>query len=136
MTMRLPHRRPRLLSTIVNPLSGKISYRAPLGRCTATGACMTGRPGVVSANPVTWDIYEARPGALIVTSEERCALALLANDPNGVTEAMLVAHGFAVSMLARLVVDRLVIARHEIGGRTMDVVRVKITDAGRAALRG
>jgi hypothetical protein len=39
-------------------------------------------------------------------------------------------------MLARLVVDRLVIARHEIGGRMMDVVRVKITDAGRAALRG
>ena len=71
-----------------------------------------------------------------MTSEERRALALLANDPNGVTEAMLVAHGFAVSMLARLVVDRLVIARHEIGGRTMDVVRVKITSAGRAALRG
>ena len=71
-----------------------------------------------------------------MTSEERRALALLANDPNGVTEAMLVAHGFAVSMLARLVVDRLVIARREIGGRTMDVVRVKITSAGRAALRG
>jgi DNA-binding PadR family transcriptional regulator len=48
---------------------------------------------------------------------------------------MLVAHGFAVSMLARLVVDGLVIARHEIGGRTMDVAWVKITNAGRAALR-
>jgi len=70
-----------------------------------------------------------------VTSEEHRALAFLANDPNGVTEAMLLAHGFAVSMLARLVVDGLVIARHEIGGPTMDVVRVKITNAGRSALR-
>src|ERR1700730_2482594 len=39
-------------------------------------------------------------GGHLVTSEERRALALLANDPNGVTEAMLAAHGFAVSMLA------------------------------------
>jgi DNA-binding PadR family transcriptional regulator len=38
-------------------------------------------------------------------------------------------------MLARLVVDGLVIARHEAGSRKMDVVRVKITDAGRTALR-
>jgi hypothetical protein len=66
-----------------------------------------------------------------VTGEERRALALLANDPNGVTEAMLVAHGFAVSMLARLVVDGLVVARHEAGRRTVDIVRVKITDAAR-----
>jgi hypothetical protein len=68
-----------------------------------------------------------------VTSEERRALALLANDPNGATEATLVAHGFPISMLARLVVGRLVIARHE-GCGPLDVVRVKITDAGRAAL--
>jgi DNA-binding PadR family transcriptional regulator len=69
-----------------------------------------------------------------VTSEEHRALAFLANDPNGVTEAMLVAHGFAVPMLARLVVDGLVIARHE-ASRGSDVVRVKITNAGRAALK-
>jgi len=71
-----------------------------------------------------------------VTSEERRALTLLANDPNGVTEAKLVEQGFSVPMLARLVVDGLVIARHEAGDRMMDVVRVKITNAGRAALRG
>jgi hypothetical protein len=80
-------------------------------------------------------ITDERPAGTGVTREERRALALLANDPNGVTEAMLVAHGFAVSMLARLAVDGLVIARHEIGGSTMDVVRVKITNAGRAALK-
>src|ERR1700730_9351796 len=45
-----------------------------------------------------------------VTSEERCVLALLANDPNGATEATLVAEGFSISMLARLVVDGFVIA--------------------------
>jgi hypothetical protein len=33
------------------------------------------------------------------------------------------------------VVEGLVIGRHEAGGRTLDVVRVKITDAGRAALK-
>ena len=70
-----------------------------------------------------------------MTSEERRALTLLANDPNGATEAMLVAQGFSMSMLARVVVDGLVTARHEGGGRTMDVVRVKITDAGRASLK-
>ena len=71
-----------------------------------------------------------------MTSEERRALALLANDPNGATEAQLVEQGFSVPMLARLVVDGLVVARHEAGGRTVDIVRVKITDAGRAALKG
>ena len=81
-------------------------------------------------------ITDERPAGTGVTPEERRALALLANDPNGATEAMLIAQGFSVPMLARLVVDRLVIARHEIGGRMMDVVRVEITDAGGAALRG
>jgi hypothetical protein len=70
-----------------------------------------------------------------VISEARRALALLANDPNGATEATLVEQGFSIPMLARLVVDGLVVARHEAGGRTLDVVRVKITDAGRAALK-
>jgi len=37
-----------------------------------------------------------------VTSEERRALALLANDPNGATEARLVEQGFSVPMLAAL----------------------------------
>ena len=82
----------------------------------------------------TWD--EMERGGQLVTSEERRALALVANDPNGATEAMLIAQGFSISMLARLVVDGLVIARHETGGRTVDIVRVKITDAGRAALKG
>ena len=81
-------------------------------------------------------ITDERPAGTGVTREERRALAFLANDPNGVTEAMLLAHGFAVSALARLVVDGLAIARHETGGRMMDVVRVKITNAGRAALKG
>ena len=71
-----------------------------------------------------------------VTTEERRALALLANDPNGATEAQLIAHDFSVGMLARLVVDGLVIARHEGGGQTVDVVRVKITDAGIPVLAG
>jgi hypothetical protein len=68
-----------------------------------------------------------------VTHEERRALALLANDTNGATEAMLVAQGFSISMLARLVVDGLVIARHEAGahGQRRDHPRSIPTAAGR-----
>ena len=43
------------------------------------------------------------------------------NDPNGVTEVKLVEQGFSVPMLARFVVDGLVIAKHEAGDRKMDV---------------
>jgi hypothetical protein len=88
---------------------------------------------------ILWQITDAGrdgTGGHLVTSEERRALEFLANDASGAIEATLVAHGFSVPMLARLVVDGLVVARHEAGGRTADVVRVKITDAGRAALKG
>jgi hypothetical protein len=40
----------------------------------------------------------------------RRALALLASDPNGATEATLVAEGFSISTLARLVINGFVIA--------------------------
>jgi hypothetical protein len=71
--------------------------------------------------------------------EQRRALTLLAGDPHGATEEMLMARGFTSAMLASLIVNGLATARHEMvraGARTVDVVRVQITDAGRKALKG
>jgi hypothetical protein len=67
------------------------------------------------------------------------ALELLAASRDGCTEAIMVAHGFAVDMLADLISAGLATARIErvmAGGRSIDVVRVRITDAGRRALAG
>ena len=70
-------------------------------------------------------------------SERGRALRLLAGEPEGVIEAMMLARGFRVELLVDLCVADLVIATVErmvAGGRTVEVVRLKITDAGRQAL--
>jgi hypothetical protein len=59
----------------------------------------------------------------IPPATRRRALELIAWSPDGMTEAMLLAHGFTVEMLVELV-------------RAGGVARVKITEAGRRALRG
>jgi hypothetical protein len=70
-------------------------------------------------------------------SPKRCALELLADAPEGVTEALMLAHGFPVSLLADLCMGGLAIAmvdRMVAGGCTIEVVRLKITAAGRRVL--
>jgi len=72
-------------------------------------------------------------------SAEQCrALAMLADaGQNGATEALLLAHGFWHEMLAELVAAGLATARRETmkaGGRTIEVERYRITDAGRSAI--
>jgi hypothetical protein len=68
------------------------------------------------------------------------ALAMLADaGPRGATEAVLIANGFPVAVLAGLVRDGLAhvavsTVRAGAGGRKVDVVRMQITDAGRRAL--
>jgi hypothetical protein len=42
-----------------------------------------------------------------LSDEQRRALRLLSRSPNGCTEAILLAHGFEVAMLGKLVLDRL-----------------------------
>jgi len=62
---------------------------------------------------------------------------LLAASPDGATEAILLAHGITVEMLADMVRAGLATAKAErvvAGGRSMEVVRVRITEAGRRAL--
>jgi hypothetical protein len=51
----------------------------------------------------------------------------------------MLAHGFRVGLLVDLCMSKLAIATPEhiiAGGRTVEVVRLKITDAGRRALTG
>jgi hypothetical protein len=73
-----------------------------------------------------------------LSAEQRQALELLASDPHGATEELLVlAHGFDSDMIAGLVRAKLATARRDIvkaGGKTVEVVRITITDAGRRAI--
>ena len=67
----------------------------------------------------------------------RRALELLAGNALGVTEALMLAHGFTLRMLAGLV--RVGLAREQrgvfgAGGKTIKIVRVEITAAGRRAI--
>jgi hypothetical protein len=76
-----------------------------------------------------------------LSNEQRHALALLANFPHGVTEELLVlAHGFDRSLIAGLVHEGFATAEREVitgpGRRVIEVVRIRITDAGRMALEG
>jgi hypothetical protein len=71
--------------------------------------------------------------------EQRRALELLASSPHGVTEALMLAHWFTVTMLAGLVRAGLATAQREVvkaGRPTIKVERYRITDAGRRALEG
>ena len=71
--------------------------------------------------------------------ERSSALALLAERPDGCTRAILLARGFPLSLLNRLLRAGLAtshIKREERGDKSIEIVRVKITEAGRAALSG
>jgi hypothetical protein len=62
-----------------------------------------------------------------------------AGSPLGVTEAVMLAHGFTTDLLIDLVHTGLATATPETvhaGKRPIEVVRVRITDAGRLALAG
>jgi hypothetical protein len=67
-------------------------------------------------------------------------LELLASSPHGATEALHVrAHGFSGDMIASLVGAGLATTERETmkaGAEPIEVVRVRITDAGRSAIEG
>jgi hypothetical protein len=75
-----------------------------------------------------------------LSTEQRQALELLASDPHGAGEELLVvAHGFDSDMIAGLVRSGFATANREImkaGGKTIEFVRITITDAGRRAIEG
>ena len=69
--------------------------------------------------------------------DRRRALELLAASHDGYTEALMLAHGFPVPLLVDLCIAGLAIATPEpmvAGGRPVEVVRMKITEAGRQAI--
>jgi hypothetical protein len=71
-----------------------------------------------------------------LAADQGQALRLLANSQR--TESIMLAHGFTISMLDGLVGAGLAIAESEFvfaGQRTVKVVRMRMTDAGRRALR-
>jgi hypothetical protein len=62
---------------------------------------------------------------------------LLASCPEGCTEAVMLAHGFTVRQMLELVRDGLATASAErvvAGGKSIEIARVKITEAGRQIL--
>jgi hypothetical protein len=68
--------------------------------------------------------------------DRRRALELLVGSPDGCTEAILAAHGFTIEQMADLVESGLATARAErvvAGSRRLEVVRLRITVAGRRA---
>jgi hypothetical protein len=69
--------------------------------------------------------------------DRRRALELLASCRDGCAAAILIAHGFTIEQMAELVRDGLATAHSQrviVGRRTIEVARVKITEAGRQAL--
>jgi hypothetical protein len=76
-----------------------------------------------------------------LNADQRRALVLLSEaGPYGYTEHVLIVHGFTKQLLADLVRDGLATRTPETvragGGRSVDVARLRITDAGRRAMEG
>jgi hypothetical protein len=72
----------------------------------------------------------------ILKPDRRRALELLASCRVGCTESMMLAHGFTIPQMAESVHAGLATATAErvvVGRRTIEVARVRTTDAGRRA---
>jgi hypothetical protein len=73
-----------------------------------------------------------------MTRDHRRLLELLAESPEGCTEAaLLTAHGFTIAAIVGLIKARLVTATLEqiiAGQKSVGIMRVRITDVGRSAL--
>jgi hypothetical protein len=76
-----------------------------------------------------------RPRKRRLGGEQRRALRLLACSPFGATEAVMHVHGFTRQMLAKLVRAGFATAQSETG-KAIAVGSIRITAAGRSALKG
>jgi hypothetical protein len=69
---------------------------------------------------------------------QRRALELLAASPDGVAEGIMIAHGFTIEQMVELVSAGLASASSKrvlAGSHAIEVATVRITDAGRRALK-
>ena len=92
----------------------------------------TGRGANHGRAPMRRPYHYRRPNP-----DRRRALELLAGSRYGYTKAILRAHGFSIDMMIELVKAGLATTKRErmvADGRQTDVVRVRITDAGRQTL--
>jgi hypothetical protein len=75
-----------------------------------------------------------------LSAEQRRALTLVASSRHGINEQMLARSlGFSSAVLASLVRRRLAARERELvmaGGKAIEVVRIRITEAGRKAIEG
>jgi hypothetical protein len=82
----------------------------------------------------------AKPPRRLNPPHRRRALELLASSPHGGTKKVLeVAHGVDTDMIAGLVRAGLAAEERDVmkaGGKTIEVVRIRITEAGRKAIEG
>jgi hypothetical protein len=97
-----------------------------------------GEPGAPASPPwyVMLVCYD-RLGMPAHSDEWRRALEVLANSPEGATEALLFAHGFMYETITGLVDSGLAISTTGptlAGGRLVEVTRITITYRGRVAL--
>jgi hypothetical protein len=72
-----------------------------------------------------------------LSPKARRALELLANNPQGITEDLLLAHGFSRRMLAGFLRSELATWNYQTvmaGGRRIEVNYMTITEAGRRAI--
>ena len=73
-----------------------------------------------------------------LSSEQRRVLRLLSDaEPHGIAEALWAAHEFSAELLSDLVMGGLATMTGETlqaGGRAIEVVRVRITEAGQRAI--
>jgi hypothetical protein len=72
-----------------------------------------------------------------LSQKARYALELLTVDPRGLAEPLLLTYGFTRKMLAGLVNAGLATTQHQtvrVRGQSVEVVRLRITEAGQRAL--
>jgi hypothetical protein len=127
-------------ATLQQQLAGRLAL-PQLWRCTASrahGRSIVSRRQLARAGGG----FNAAAGAVVrpmmLSPEQRRALAMLATGGhNGETQPFLVAHGFGGAMITGLVNRSLLIMTLEkirAGGKMIEVVKVRITEAGREAL--
>jgi hypothetical protein len=81
----------------------------------------------------------APPRKAHLSENARHALELLAIDPRGLAEPLLLTYGFSHKMVAGLVRSGLATAQRQtvrVSGQPVEVTRVRITEAGMQALEG
>jgi hypothetical protein len=98
------------------------------------------RTGVCDVEGLTAAVLVHDRSTMATLTGEQCsALRLLARSPNGCTDAILLAHGFDLAMLAKLAFDgfaNLGARETMAGSRGMKVFWLQITPAGRKAIAG